>query len=161
METKANPNPEHGCLAKALPDEPMFILLGRDPGAPAAIRRWVKYRRQLDGQDEGQLQAAENDAVAFAEWREENDGRWRNPDEPRGQVLIPTDEVSSTAGRLLGCPALDDDEADQLIEAIKGAESTDAAREAVRAALAPAEKAARQLAGFVLNADPQAGPQDG
>jgi hypothetical protein len=33
METRANPNP-NGCLARAMPDEPMFILLGRDLEAP-------------------------------------------------------------------------------------------------------------------------------
>lgn len=80
METKDNPNPG-GCLAKALPDEPMFILLGRDPSAPDAIRRWCELRA-LDSvsgekrQDAEQLDEAFLTAEAMEAWRESNAGRW-------------------------------------------------------------------------------------
>ncbi len=32
------------CYASAELDEPMFILLGRDPHAPAAVRKWADDR---------------------------------------------------------------------------------------------------------------------
>jgi hypothetical protein len=33
-----------GCMAKAFPDEPTFVLLGRDRCAPVAIRAWIEAR---------------------------------------------------------------------------------------------------------------------
>ena len=33
-----------GCMAKAFPDEPTFVLLGRDKCAPLAIRAWIEAR---------------------------------------------------------------------------------------------------------------------
>lgn len=32
------------CLLKARPDEPVFIVLGRDPAAVATLSTWVKER---------------------------------------------------------------------------------------------------------------------
>lgn len=161
METLRNPNPDHGCLTKALADEPMFILLARDPAAPAAIRRWAKYRRKWRPEEEDQIATAEQDALDFEDWRDEHQGEWKNEDAPRLLVLIPSDEISSLAGHVLGSPILDDDETDKLINAIKTADDTDAQRAAVKEALDPARKVGQRLAGFVLNADPIAGPQDG
>ncbi len=43
MGTKNNPG-EFDCYANAAPDEPMFILLGRDPHAHAAVRKWADDR---------------------------------------------------------------------------------------------------------------------
>lgn len=45
MGTKNNPG-HFDCYASAEPDEPMFILLGRDSHAPAAVRRWA-YDREV------------------------------------------------------------------------------------------------------------------
>ena len=33
-----------GCMAKAFPDEPTFVLLARDTCAPVAIRAWIEAR---------------------------------------------------------------------------------------------------------------------
>jgi len=33
-----------GCMSKAEDDEMTFVLLGRDPAAPAAIRSWIAER---------------------------------------------------------------------------------------------------------------------
>lgn len=81
METKANPNP-NGCLAKALPDEPFFVLLARDETAPETIRKWADLRAQLgiEGdrrQDAEQLAEALQTAEIMASWRAANEGRWR------------------------------------------------------------------------------------
>lgn len=35
------------CMAHAHPDEMVFVLLGRDAAAPAAIRAWVEERVRL------------------------------------------------------------------------------------------------------------------
>lgn len=45
MGTKTDPGP-FNCLAAAEPDEPIFILLGRDPHAHVAVRRWADDREQ-------------------------------------------------------------------------------------------------------------------
>lgn len=46
MGTKNNPG-EFDCYAKAHPDEPLFILRGKDPVAPYLVSMWV-YSRQGD-----------------------------------------------------------------------------------------------------------------
>lgn len=46
MGTKANPG-RYDCYAAAAEDEPMFVLLGRDPHAPAAIDKWADDRRAM------------------------------------------------------------------------------------------------------------------
>jgi hypothetical protein len=46
MGTKNDPG-EFDCYANAAPDEPMFILLGRDPHAHAAVRLWATTREQM------------------------------------------------------------------------------------------------------------------
>ena len=38
---------DKSCLNKANDDEMLFVLLGRDPAAPAAIRAWVAERINL------------------------------------------------------------------------------------------------------------------
>lgn len=43
MGTKQRPGP-FDCYANAKPDEPMFVLLARDPHAPSMVRVWAdKY----------------------------------------------------------------------------------------------------------------------
>lgn len=46
MGTKNNPG-SYDCYANAEPDEPMFILLGRDPHGAAAVRKWAADREQM------------------------------------------------------------------------------------------------------------------
>jgi hypothetical protein len=43
MSTKNNPG-KYDCYAKAAPDEPMFVLLARDPVAPFLVSLWAKVR---------------------------------------------------------------------------------------------------------------------
>lgn len=35
------------CMNRALPEEMTFVLLGRDPAAPAAIQAWIDERVRL------------------------------------------------------------------------------------------------------------------
>jgi len=45
MATKNNPG-RYDCYNNADPDEPMFVLLGRDRNAPNAVRQWAYDRGQ-------------------------------------------------------------------------------------------------------------------
>ncbi len=48
MGTKANPG-AFDCYANAEPDEPLFVLLGRDKHAPTLLWLWAALR-ELDGE---------------------------------------------------------------------------------------------------------------
>jgi hypothetical protein len=60
--TKNNPS-QFDCYANAKPDEPMFILLGRDPGAGSLVRQWASDR---EGRGEDPAIVAEARACADA-----------------------------------------------------------------------------------------------
>lgn len=82
MGTKNNPG-QFDCYANALPDEPMFILLGRDPSAPLLIERWATERSTaiLRGErpqsDMAMVREATECAAKMRAWRKENNGKWR------------------------------------------------------------------------------------
>src|ERR1044072_1603440 len=75
--TKNNPG-QFDCYTNAEPDEPMFVLLGRDPAAPYAIREWIEMRKTLieAGQkpetDWPMLEEAMVCANEMEEWRRKN-----------------------------------------------------------------------------------------
>lgn len=48
MGTKNNPG-EYDCYENAEPDEPMFVLLARDPLAPVLVDLWAKMRELTRG----------------------------------------------------------------------------------------------------------------
>lgn len=48
MGTKTNPG-RFDCYAKARPDEPLFVLLGRDPLAAELVDAWAERRAQTRG----------------------------------------------------------------------------------------------------------------
>jgi len=74
MGTKNNPG-QFDCYANAEPDEPMFVLLARDPAAPNAIRLWVNERTMLvaghrpDAAETAKLREAMACAETMDEWR--------------------------------------------------------------------------------------------
>jgi hypothetical protein len=82
MGTKNNPG-EFDCYNNALPDEPMFILLGRDPTAPLRVEEWAKAREHLINfghrpeSDRAMVAEARECAEAMRAWRAANDGKWR------------------------------------------------------------------------------------
>jgi hypothetical protein len=43
MASKAQPA-KYDCYNNALPDEPMFVLLARDPAAPFLVEQWAIRR---------------------------------------------------------------------------------------------------------------------
>jgi hypothetical protein len=56
------------CYANAAPDEPMFVLLARDPMAPAIVRRWAAHRELDPGTPRAQVQEALDCAAAMEAW---------------------------------------------------------------------------------------------
>ena len=80
MGTKNNPG-DFDCYTAAEPDEPMFVLLARDPLAPELIRNWA-YQRTTKLTEGGRKiltlkQAAKiHEALQCADnmdaWRKEN-----------------------------------------------------------------------------------------
>lgn len=84
MGTKLQPG-KFDCYRNALSDEPMFILLARDPAVPELVELWAEGRRKLieagyrPGSDWPMVHEAMNCAAEMRRWRTENDGIWRDP----------------------------------------------------------------------------------
>lgn len=71
MATKNNPG-KFDCYANAEPDEPMFILLGRDKHAPTLVWLWATLR-ELDGEDAAKVADARACAAHMLHWQREHD----------------------------------------------------------------------------------------
>jgi hypothetical protein len=74
----------NGCFAKAMDDEPMFVLLARDVQAPQRVRDWATQRKadismgRKPESDMALVDEAFECADRMEAWREENDGKWRS-----------------------------------------------------------------------------------
>lgn len=66
MGTKNKPG-TFDCYGAAHPDEPMFILLARDPLAPDLVDRWADQREQSRGPS-AKVEEARACAKAMREW---------------------------------------------------------------------------------------------
>ena len=82
MGTKIEPG-KYDCYANALPDEPMFVLLARDPDFHRLVNEWAN-RRQNDiscgdrpASDSSLVNEARICAAQGANWRRNNLGAWR------------------------------------------------------------------------------------
>jgi len=81
MGTKLNPG-QFDCYDRALPNEPRFTFLARDPMAPDLIEMWADLRlreiklKKRPRSDGPQLQEARDCAKAMRQWRIENAGKW-------------------------------------------------------------------------------------
>jgi hypothetical protein len=84
MGSKNKPG-KFDCYANAMPDEPMFVLLARDPEFYSLVSEWAK-RRALDiacgdrpQSDQDLVDEAYQCANDGARWRRMNNGAWRTP----------------------------------------------------------------------------------
>lgn len=66
MGTKNSPG-DFDCYANADADEPMFILLGRDPMAPYLVEMWAQLREQQN-EHPGKVWEARECAGLMREW---------------------------------------------------------------------------------------------
>lgn len=65
-----NPN---SCLNRACDDEMLFVLIGRDKAAPAAIRAWIEERIRLGKNQRADAQIVEAEDCAHlmeAGWKD-------------------------------------------------------------------------------------------
>jgi hypothetical protein len=82
MGTKNKPG-KFDCYENALPDEPMFVLLGRDPEFADLVSEWAKRRAAAvrcglrPREDMALVDEAYECAATGANWRRQNDGAWR------------------------------------------------------------------------------------
>lgn len=93
MGTKSNPLPGD-CYSRALPDEPLFTLLARDPTAPACVAFWATNREAMIKRGD----APESDDRIISEarawqhsakvWRLEAKGKWRLPQIETGSFQV-------------------------------------------------------------------------
>jgi len=106
MSTKNNPG-AFRCFEAALPDEPIFTILGRDPAAPATLRFWADERARLGktetADDLDRMSDANRDANLMLRWRVENanvgpngESAWhlvKITDEDGGPICLPPENV--------------------------------------------------------------------
>jgi hypothetical protein len=82
MGSKVNPG-KFDCYDAALPDEPMFVLLGRDPTFGILVREWANQReRDIECGDRPpgdrlMVKEARDLAQEGEAWRAANNGAWR------------------------------------------------------------------------------------
>lgn len=72
MGTKNNPG-KWDCYSKAEPDEPMFILLGRDPTASIIVELWRELKKEMKSEgtsasSDDKLEEARQCAAAMEAW---------------------------------------------------------------------------------------------
>ena len=67
MGTKLKPG-KFDCYAKAAPDEPMFVLLARDPLAAILVRLWADLREHASG-NPSKVFEARTCAIDMEKWR--------------------------------------------------------------------------------------------
>lgn len=72
MSTKNHPG-QFRCFEAALPDEPMFVILGRDPAGPATLEFWaqerVRQQKVHERDDQDRIKAAVDEAKDMQDWR--------------------------------------------------------------------------------------------
>lgn len=73
MGTKNNPG-EFDCYENAEPDEPMFILLGRDKHAPTLVWLWATLR-ELAGEQASKVSEARACAADMMKWAQDHEVR--------------------------------------------------------------------------------------
>jgi hypothetical protein len=70
MGTKLKPG-KFDCHAAAAPDEPMFVLLARDPSAHLLVGLWALIREEI-GEDPEKIEEARGCAEAMTAWLAEH-----------------------------------------------------------------------------------------
>ena len=84
MGTKNSPG-KFDCYGNAMPDEPMFILLARDPRFYRYVSQWANDREEAircgerPESDMAMVHEARQCAALGETWRKENNGSWRHP----------------------------------------------------------------------------------
>ena len=67
MGTKQNPG-KFDCYSRAEPDEPVFVLLGRDPVAHILVEDWASLRERLGKTEPKVIEEARQCALSMFDW---------------------------------------------------------------------------------------------
>lgn len=67
MATKNNPG-KYDCYQRAAPDEPLFVLLGRDPTAFIVVQFWADVRERMGRTEPEKLRDARSCADSMKKW---------------------------------------------------------------------------------------------
>jgi hypothetical protein len=105
MGTKNNPG-KYDCYEAAGPDEPMFILLARDPLAPILVDLWASLRAHTAG-NPSKVAEARACAASMRDWKRAADAPPPAPQEtPRHsrECLMEANNYGLT-GCVPDCPA--------------------------------------------------------
>ena len=116
MGTRANPG-RYDCLAKAMHDEPYFVLIGRDDDAHDALLTWICKRLEAVLRDERsrddlpQVREAFDCLIAMIAWRNAHSRAGRPPSLDLG----PADQawIRQTLNILIGKTRLYESQADR------------------------------------------------
>jgi hypothetical protein len=84
MGTKNNPG-KFDCYENAEPDEPMFILLARDPTASFLVELWAKVREEIGDTDHDKLDEARHCAAMMQRFAVEEKGKQGKVDMARSR----------------------------------------------------------------------------
>lgn len=76
MGTKTNPS-KYDCYAKLEPDEPYFVLMGRDPVAWATVLMWCAFRDLIFSDDKEKIEEAKRCSRAMFEYAVDQCGKER------------------------------------------------------------------------------------
>lgn len=111
MSTKSTPG-SFRCYEAALPDEPMFVILGRDPAGPATLHFWAQERikqgktKEID--DNARIGACLRESEEMAAWRKKiMDHAEETGEPPAWKLPRPRDEPGDRPVRMepaLGMP---------------------------------------------------------
>ena len=99
MGSKAQPG-RFDCYANALPEEPMFILLARDPDFYRLVNEWANHRERdimigdRPASDSALVSEARICAAQGANWRRLNNGAWRSSPVPPSEGQLAKDTES-------------------------------------------------------------------
>jgi hypothetical protein len=96
MGSRNNPG-KFDCYTKAEPDEPMFVLLGRDPLAAALVEFWVIARAERLGEDPEKIAEARACSEAMAAWAR---GKGKQPLTGRLLLALLMTTITLTSGEL-------------------------------------------------------------
>jgi hypothetical protein len=105
---RALPHTKHaeansGCWAKALDDEPMFIILGRDPDGGNIVRLWAERRSAAGDPEHGEPVMAVADAMDA--WRAAGHRPTSAPPQEAYSALHSTTQPERPIPMILHCPA--------------------------------------------------------
>lgn len=121
MGTKSDPA-QNDCYSRALPDEPIFTLLGRDLTAPACVKFWATHRESMiargdaPNDDWKHIEEAREVAANMRSWRIDAKGKWRLARIETGSYQVARQVIADRLSELLPVAGRNMREGGELLE---------------------------------------------